>query len=249
MAALVLATVGCATESDEGVGTTRAGEDPTTTPPTPSTTGDGGAITSTTGAGDGGSGHSWQRVDLGFVSAYILHRDGEAAVIDTGVAGSAASIESGLTAAGLGWDSVGHVILTHKHPDHQGSIGDVLTAAPGAAWYAGAEDIGTISAEGGVVVEDGASVFDLDIIATPGHTPGHVSVLDALSGVLVAGDALNGTDGGVTGANPQFSDDMNAANASVAKLAAFDYEVALFGHGEPVLNGASASVAQLASEL
>ena len=30
----------------------------------------------------------WQRANLGFVSAYILYRDGEAALIDTGVFGS-----------------------------------------------------------------------------------------------------------------------------------------------------------------
>jgi hypothetical protein len=35
----------------------------------------------------------------------------------------------------------------------------------------------------------------------------------------------------------------------VAKLAEFDYEVALFGHGEPVLEGAAAQVADLAESL
>ena len=39
---------------------------------------------------------------------------------------------------------------------------------------------------------------------------------------------------------------MTTAMASVAKLAGFDYEVALFGHGEPVLEGASAAVSALA---
>jgi hypothetical protein len=39
---------------------------------------------------------------------------------------------------------------------------------------------------------------------------------------------------------------MAAAGESIAKLAGFEYEVALFGHGEPLLQGASAAVAALA---
>lgn len=96
---------------------------------------------------------------------------------------------------------------------------------------------------------NGDSVFDLQIIETPGHTPGHISVLDPVGGILVAGDALNGESGGVAGPNPQFSDDMDLANASVAKLAEFEYEIALFGHGEPVVAGASSQVATLAESL
>jgi glyoxylase-like metal-dependent hydrolase (beta-lactamase superfamily II) len=74
-------------------------------------------------------------------------------------------------------------------------------------------------------------------------------VLDPVARILVAGDALNGADGGVAGANPEFSEDMDLANASVAKLAGFDFEIALFGHGEPVVTGASALVADLAGSL
>jgi hypothetical protein len=37
------------------------------------------------------------------------------------------------------------------------------------------------------------------------------------------------------------------ARQSVVKLAGFDYEVALFGHGEPLLEGASTAVGALAS--
>src|SRR5688500_13803113 len=58
---------------------------------------------------------SWERVNLGFVSAYILIRGGEAALVDTGEAGSEAAIESSLTSIGLGWSNVGHVIITHSH--------------------------------------------------------------------------------------------------------------------------------------
>jgi glyoxylase-like metal-dependent hydrolase (beta-lactamase superfamily II) len=89
-------------------------------------------------------------------------------------------------------------------------------------------------------------VFDLRIVATPGHTAGHISVLDEIGGILVAGDALGTTGGVLQGSNPQFTADPQAAKASVAKLGALRYETLLVGHGEPILAGAAAQVAALA---
>jgi glyoxylase-like metal-dependent hydrolase (beta-lactamase superfamily II) len=149
------------------------------------------------GPGDGSSGAppssaagevTWQRADLGFVSAYVLARGGEAAVVDTGVGGSEDAIGDALSAAGLDWDAVGHVILTHRHGDHAGSIDAVLAAAPDASAYAGAEDIPAINAPRALTsVGDGDRVFDLQIVTSPGHTAGHISVLDDVGGILVAG--------------------------------------------------------------
>lgn len=190
---------------------------------------------------------AFQRVSLDFVSAYILYRGGEAALVDTGVEGSAPAIEAALGEAGLAWDSVGHVILTHKHPDHVGSVDEVMSEVPGATLYAGAPDIPQIdSAVVPQPVGDGDRIFDLEIIASPGHTPGHICVLDAAAGILVAGDAMVGAEGGVAGPDPAFAEDLDLALDSVGKLAGFSYEVALFGHGEPVLENASAAVSALA---
>lgn len=218
---------------------------PVTSPPSTA----GGA---TTTSGPSATGHDWHRVNLGFVSAYILYRSGEAAIVDTGVEGSAGAIESGLTEVGLGWGDVGTLIVTHLHPDHQGSVPDVIESTTEALpWFAGGADLEQITAPTpGQAVGDGDTVFNgLQIIESPGHTAGHICVLDAASGILVAGDALNGEGGSVVGPNPGFSDDIELANASVAKLAEFDYEVVLFGHGEPVLEGGSTAVADLAANL
>jgi glyoxylase-like metal-dependent hydrolase (beta-lactamase superfamily II) len=191
---------------------------------------------------------AWHRVNLGFVSAYLLARDGEVAVVDTGVEGSETAIGDGLTAIGLGWDAVGHVILTHQHPDHAGSTSAVLEAAPLATGYAGAADIpGITSPRPLTAVEDGEHVFDLRIVTTPGHTPGHIAVLDEIGGVLVAGDAVV-TEGGVVALPPaEFTADMTEAMASIAKLATFPFETLLVGHGEPIEGGASEAVAALAA--
>ncbi|HET9347355.1 MAG TPA: MBL fold metallo-hydrolase [Candidatus Limnocylindrales bacterium] len=188
----------------------------------------------------------WERVALGFVSAYILVRGGEAAVVDTGVAGSAGEIESSLGAVGLDWSAVGNLILTHHHGDHAGSAADVLERSPAAVGYAGAEDIPPISVPRPLTaVADGESVFGLQIVTTPGHTAGSICVLDPVGGVLVAGDALR-TDAGKPGLpGAQFTVDMDQARQSIVKLGGLTFETLLVGHGEPLVGGASAAVAEL----
>jgi glyoxylase-like metal-dependent hydrolase (beta-lactamase superfamily II) len=191
-------------------------------------------------------GVTWHRADLGFVSAYILARAGEAAIVDTGVAGSEGAISDALTAAGLDWDAVGHVILTHRHGDHAGSIDAILGAAPTAVAYAGAEDIPAIASPRPITaVGDGETVFGLRIVTTPGHTAGHIAVLDEVGRILVAGDALGTTGGTLAGSNPQFTEDAAAAKASIVKLGNLAFDVLLVGHGEPILEGASTQVAAL----
>lgn len=254
LAVLVLGSVACSEEGageESGTSTTAGGEGTTSPRETTATTEAAATSTTDTTAAPGAStSFDWQRVNLGFVSAYLLYRAGEAVLVDTGVANSEDAIEAALAEIGLGWDAVGHVVVTHRHPDHQGSLDGVLTRSADSPWYAGEGDLQAINASSeGVVVADGDNVFGLGIIETPGHTPGHISVLDPTAGILVAGDALNGANGGLVGANPDFSDDMTLANASVQKLAGFDYEVVLFGHGEPVLQGGSAAVAELAAGL
>lgn len=233
-----------------------AGTDPTAprTPPTAGTTDTTSIPTPTTSAGaaaptsTAASTVSWARADLGFVSAYVLVRDGEAAIVDTGVAGSETAIGEALGTLGVGWSDVAHVIVTHEHGDHAGSLQAVLEAAGGATGYAAAPDIGNIATPRPLQeVADGDTVFGLTIIATPGHTAGHIAVLDP-GRLLLTGDAINNTDG-LTGPNPQFSSDMTTAIASARLLGTFDYQVALFGHGAPIEADAASLVAAMAAEL
>ena len=242
----VLGVVGCGPSVTASATPPPAGE-PLPSPSTPAASepvGSGSAPPSSAG----GSALTWHRADLGFVSAYILARAGEAAIVDTGVAGSEGAIGDALTAAGLSWDAVGHVILTHRHGDHAGSAAAILNAAPDSVGYAGVADIAGISAARPITaVDDGETVFGLRIVATPGHTAGHIAVLDEAAGVLVAGDALGTSGGTLAGSNPQFTEDEAQARASVAKMAALPFETLLVGHGEPILTGASAQVAALAA--
>lgn len=193
-------------------------------------------------------GFAWERVDLGNVSAYVLVRAGEAVIVDTGNPGSAEAIAAGLAALGVGWEAVGHIVLTHLHGDHIGSAAAVMDLAPDATGYAGAADIPGIAVPRPLQpVGDGDRVLDLRIVPTPGHTAGHIAVHDPIGGILVAGDALNVSGGVVSGANPRFTADTQAAAASVATLGRLSFEVLLVGHGEPITSGASALVAALAA--
>lgn len=189
---------------------------------------------------------SWERVNLGFVSAYILVRGGEAAIVDTGVDGSADAIEASLTGIGLDWGAVGHVILTHHHRDHVGSAVAIMERAPDAMAYAGAEDIPSITIpRPATAVADGDTVFGLQVITVPGHTAGSIAVLDPVGSTLVAGDALLTMGGPLAVPGAQFTDDMEVAKQSVVKLGTYTFETLLVGHGDPIEGGASAQVAAL----
>jgi glyoxylase-like metal-dependent hydrolase (beta-lactamase superfamily II) len=189
------------------------------------------------------------RVNLGFVNAYVLVRGKEAAVVDTGTAGNGAKIAEVIRAANLGWDAVRHVLLTHYHPDHIGSVGEVLGEAAKATAYAGAADIPQIKSPRPVKpVSDNDEVFGLRVIATPGHTPGHICVFDPVGSLLILGDAMNNS-GALGGPNPQYTADMAQAHESVKKLAKLKFERALFGHGEPIDKGASQAIAKWAATL
>ena len=251
-------TVGATTTSPPTPSTTTPATAPTpttavaTTTTTPATTTTAPRPTTTTAPAV--AGFTFERVNLGFVSAYILARDGEAVIVDTGVAGSESAIAAGLGAIGLGWGSVGHVIITHRHGDHAGSVDAVMANAANATGYAGEADIPQIGAPRPLIsVGDGDAVFGLEIVETPGHTPGHISVLDRVGRILVAGDAINGGDaaggvaGEVAGPNQRFSSDHDAALLSVTKLSMLPFDTVLFGHGEPVLDRGSTLVAALAA--
>ena len=199
------------------------------------------------GTGQGQAGMTWSRVDFSYVSAYVLVRGGQAALVDTGI-GNVDRLGAVLNAAGSGWDEVRDVVITHAHPDHCGNLAEVADRAANARLHAGGADIpGILRAPMSLTktsppikdrvqaVEDGADVFGLRVVATPGHTPGHIAVFDADSAVLVAGDALTTTfDGILSGPLPEFTQDQQAGADSVRKLAALEPRVILVGHGPPM---------------
>jgi hypothetical protein len=88
----------------------------------------------------GTAGLDWWRIDFAYVSAYVLVRGREAALVDCGLGSRVDEIESVLGAAGTGWDRVRHILITHTHPDHHEGLEEITARAPGAALYAGAAE-------------------------------------------------------------------------------------------------------------
>ena len=89
------------------------------------------------------------------------------------------------------------VFLTHHHMDHVAALPVVARVRPEARVVADARTLGRIETAGLATLEAPQSI-DLGggrllrIIATPGHTDGHLSVYDETSGVLAAGDHVVG---------------------------------------------------------
>ena len=244
----ILGVAACSGDSSDATSTVTApSPSPSTSAPpestTTATTTSAPATTAapTTTAPTGGTAFAWERVNLGNVSAYILERSGKAVLIDTGLGGSAGDIETALGRLGLAWGNVGHVILTHRHGDHVGSIDAVLAAAPEATGYIGEGDAAAVSAPRPLTI----------LNATPGHTPGSISVFDPIGGVLVSGDAVLGgaEPASVAGASPRFSEDMATADQSIIALAALQPEAILPGHGEPITVEAATKLNALAASL
>jgi glyoxylase-like metal-dependent hydrolase (beta-lactamase superfamily II) len=114
------------------------------------------------------------------VNAFLVEGRGVRALVDAGsgdTMGSAlGKLPDNLRAAGIGLDTITHVLLTHIHPDHSNGLID----GAGAEWFPKAEV---------VVQEDEIKFwFDRDISQaahdrqrnnminakkSPGHTPGH----------------------------------------------------------------------------
>jgi len=182
-----------------------------------------------------------------FVSAYLISTPGSLTLIDAGVAGSDQIIFNHLRQSSRRLEEVTLLVLTHAHPDHIGAAKAVreatgcTIAAHGSdrAWI---EDTdlqnrerpvpGFYQLAGGSVavdriVEDGDTIelgdgLVLEVIHTPGHSPGSISLLLLPDMALFSGDAIP-----VPGGIPIY-DDPVASLKSIERLMAIDDITSLF---------------------
>ncbi|MFK7692477.1 MBL fold metallo-hydrolase [Paenibacillus sp. HJGM_3] len=85
----------------------------------------------------------------------------------------------------------------------------------------------------------------IQIVYTPGHTPGHMSLYIRSSKTLLAGDAMVAPGGQLQGPNPTVTPDMDTAMKSIGKLASLDIEAILCYHGGLVRGGIRERLAKL----
>ncbi|WP_308162576.1 MBL fold metallo-hydrolase [Bacillus sp. ISL-7] len=207
----------------------------------------------------------------------LLHDGNHAVLVDTGMPGQLEDIKAAMKKAGVPFEQLDAVILTHQDIDHIGSIQEVLKAARKPIdVYAHAEDkpfiegdkepikmtrdkvtqmlsripedmrkqVETIflnppTAKITKVVSDGDVLpffGGVEVIFTPGHSPGHFSLYHHPTKTLITGDATVSEDGKILGPNPQATPDMPMALESQKKFTLFDIAKVICYHGGLVDN-------------
>lgn len=104
--------------------------------------------------------------------------------------------------------------------------------------YAKPNDV-DIQLEGGEVLPP---LGGLEIIHTPGHTPGSISLFAPKRSLLIVGDTINSSHRDLWLTPKSISSDVSQARESVKRLARLDFDILCCGHGKPIVGGASAKL-------
>lgn len=153
--------------------------------------------------------------------------------------------------------------LTHAHPDHQGAS-HALCAARHVPLWCSTEDAPAIE-QGRIAallppstinralvtlfagsphpvtrhLREGDRIGSFEVIHTPGHTPGHVSLWRERDRSLILGDLLANCHPitqrpGLREPNPRFTLDRTLNQQSARRVAALRPRLIGFGHGPPL---------------
>lgn len=102
------------------------------------------------------------------------------------------------------------------------------------------------------VVNDGDVLDDvfggLQVLHTPGHSPGHISLWQPQRRILFTGDVVMHLPWGVRLPFAAFTADMAENRRSLTRLAQLGAGLVCFGHGQPLRGQATAQLAQAASK-
>jgi len=85
----------------------------------------------------------------------------------------------------------------------------------------------------------------MEIVATPGHMPGHISIYLKEHKTLISGDALVVENNHLAIANPQYTLDLAEAKRSIGKLLNYDIERVICYHGGVFANNVKVSLEEL----
>src|SRR5579872_2439262 len=144
----------------------------------------------------------------------LVREDDGFTLIDTLFSGSEKDIIDAAKQLGA---PIRRIVLTHAHGDHVGSVdalhkllpdAEVAISTRDARFIAGDRNLDPdepqVKLRGGYVtlttkptrlLKPGDFVGSLEVVASPGHTPGHVAFFDHRDRTLIAGDAYS-TQGG-----------------------------------------------------
>lgn len=206
---------------------------------------------------------------VGLMNAYLVRQDDGITLIDT-MMNCADALIAAAQAAGA---PIRRIALTHGHGDHVGSLDalrerlgaevPVLMPELDARALAGEEvDFGekkrgswpNVRTGPDVLLQPGDRVGSLEVVASPGHTPGHVAFLDPRDGSLIAGDAFHAVGGLSVPNRPALpfplvwmgTCDRRRALDSAIALRALEPELLVLGHGRALRSPAAAMDAAIA---
>ncbi len=147
------------------------------------------------------------------------------------------------------------IILTHCHYDHSGGTGAVAAAFgadiaihrddaallnnPSASVsYFFEEEAQTINPD--ILLKGGEVIGELEVIHTPGHTPGGICLYHASSKSLFSGDTV--FQNGSFGRTDLYGGDTRKLIDSIKRLTLLDVSVMYPGHGEIVKDDANGQI-------
>lgn len=209
------------------------------------------------------------------VNCYLLETEKGWLIVDTGLPGQENKILNYLTKLDIQPSMLALIILTHGDIDHIGCIKALKKAlgtktaihSADAAVLAGKRPFKTINnflkpavkvmfsllpykpVEPDILLEDDSNLYGWQVIHTPGHTPGSISLFQP-GKCIVVGDALR-TDrqGNPRPISRRICLDLAQARQSLIKISELNYEVLLPGHGEPMLKNASSIVCDMVKKV
>jgi glyoxylase-like metal-dependent hydrolase (beta-lactamase superfamily II) len=204
------------------------------------------------------------RVDAQFISnginVLLLENDDGWTLVDTGIGSSVGRIRDAMSALGSGPEDLKRIFLTHQHNDHIGGLQGLLEWAPDAEAGASEHEAEVISGRRPMdpasnrvirylarnaelptapvkkVLREGDLVSGFRVVATPGHSPGHVSLLRDGDGLMFTADAFGCLPRKIrVGVIKALCTDPAEAKRSAQKLLMEDFATVVMSHG-PVLH-------------
>ena len=198
--------------------------------------------------------------------------DGSVTLVDCGLKRAPAKIVSALASIGKHPRDVQRIVLTHAHFDHAGGASRMVdeTAAVGVDVHSDdAEYVRTGTRVPGDTVSTSGRIFarapwgdfqatpvsaeladgqvldvagGLRILHTPGHTPGHISLLHPASGVLITGDSIFNMNSRMSWPTKVFCTSFRQNVETAHALGEVDYAIAAFTHGPEIRDNAREQV-------
>ncbi len=142
------------------------------------------------------------------MNCYVVVEDDGLTLVDSTTSSPATEVAILVQELGL---ELRRVALTHAHGDHVGGVAGLLEQFPGVEVALGRRDSPILAGDKGLLADEpqapvngyfvkvdwkpgkllvpGDRVGSLEVVAAPGHTPGHVAFLDVRDRSLIAGDA------------------------------------------------------------